>query len=70
MPLRTRSITARKQRSRKPEELVVPLRPRTRNHRRIALEWRDGAGELHMVALSEAQSWPYLNHASDDGTER
>jgi hypothetical protein len=70
MPLRTRSIAARKKRARKPEELLVPLRPRTRNHQRIALEWRDGAGELHMVALSEAQSWPYLNQEQNEGSGR
>ncbi|HMR27912.1 MAG TPA: hypothetical protein PKE21_10575 [Flavobacteriales bacterium] len=28
--------------------------------RRVALQWRDGAGELHIAELSAAQSWPFL----------
>lgn len=31
---------------------------------RVALQWMDGAGELHYEVLSVAQSWPYLKKTS------
>ena len=33
---------------------------RGRRDRTIALQWHDGAGELHVEVLSAAQSWPFL----------
>ncbi|HRD53483.1 MAG TPA: hypothetical protein PKY96_12625 [Flavobacteriales bacterium] len=45
-----------------PEELLVAVRCAKRGKRNcVALQWRDGAGELHIEVLSPAQSWPYLN---------
>lgn len=53
----------RKQRTRtrrQPEELLVCMPARQRQPRTIALQWHDGAGELHIEVLSAAQSWPFL----------
>lgn len=36
-------------------------RERKRKADCVALQWHDGAGELHIELLSPAQSWPYLN---------
>jgi hypothetical protein len=45
-----------------PDELLVAVRcHRKRKPDCVALQWRDGAGELHIELLSPAQSWPYLN---------
>lgn len=45
-----------------PDELLVAVRCAKRGKANcVALQWRDGAGELHIEVLSPAQSWPYLN---------
>ena len=59
---RTRSTVRRKRQERMPEEVLVALRSHSsRKPDRIALQWLDGAGELHYETLSPAQSWPFLN---------
>jgi hypothetical protein len=45
---------------RQPDELLVCMPARGRRERTIALQWHDGAGELHVEVLSAAQSWPFL----------
>lgn len=53
---------SRKRVSRVPEELLVALPGRNgAKPERVALQWHDGAGELHVATLTPAQSWPYLN---------
>lgn len=57
-----RTPVRRKPARRVPDELLVAVRGAQRGRRdRVALQWRDGAGELHIEVLSPAQSWPYLN---------
>ncbi len=52
----------RRQSKRAPDELLVAVRcKRKRKADCVALQWHDGAGELHIELLSPAQSWPYLN---------
>ncbi|MBK9149395.1 MAG: hypothetical protein IPM12_16440 [Flavobacteriales bacterium] len=52
---------ARKPR-RVPDELLTAVRCGKRKKPDcVALQWHDGAGELHIEVLSPAQSWPYLN---------
>lgn len=52
----------RPQPSKAKDELLVAVRCAKRGKRdRVALQWHDGAGELHVEVLSPAQSWPYLN---------
>lgn len=46
---------------RMPIERVTPVRERRSRVRRVACQWRDGAGELHIAELSAAQSWPFLH---------
>lgn len=41
-------------------ETVVLLRPAGRARRRVALQWVDGAGELHYETLSAELSQAYL----------
>lgn len=41
-------------------ERVTLLRGRSPRGQRVACQWRDGAGELHIAELTAAQSWPYL----------
>lgn len=62
----TTRLNARPRASRKPRrspnEVLLALRCRRQDKAdRVALQWRDGAGELHVEVLSPAQSWPYLN---------
>jgi hypothetical protein len=55
-------IPRRKRARRVPDELLIAVR--CAKHGKldcVALQWRDGAGELHVEVLSPAQSWPYLN---------
>lgn len=48
--------------TRVPDELLVAVRcHKSRKPDCVALQWRDGAGELHFEVLSPAQSWPFLN---------
>ncbi|MBK8498674.1 MAG: hypothetical protein IPL52_07620 [Flavobacteriales bacterium] len=53
-----RTHKKRTRRKRQPDELLVRLRGRLA--RTVALQWRDGAGELHYERLTAAQSWPFL----------
>lgn len=48
----------RTRRKRQPDELLVRLRGGS--VRTVALQWRDGAGEMHYERLNAAQSWPFL----------
>ncbi|MBK9177417.1 MAG: hypothetical protein IPM46_14000 [Flavobacteriales bacterium] len=63
MPLRnTKSRNHRKPAARMPDELLVAVRCHSRRKPDcVALQWHDGAGELHFEVLSPAQSWPFLN---------
>lgn len=63
MPLRAnKNRFRRKPQARVPDELLVAVRCRSRRKPDcVALQWHDGAGELHFEVLSPAQSWPYLN---------
>lgn len=57
-----RAPARRKTERRVPDELLTAVRGEQRGRRdRVVLQWRDGAGELHIEVLSPAQSWPYLN---------
>ena len=59
---KSRPPARRKSARQVPDELLVAVRGAQRGRRdRVALQWRDGAGELHFEVLSPAQSWPYLN---------
>lgn len=58
---RTKHSKPAKRMKRIPDELLVALREPRKKATRVALQWRDGAGELHVEVLSPAQSWPYLN---------
>lgn len=62
MSPRQRIASRRKREQRVPDELLVAVRCTPRGKREcVILQWRDGAGELHVEVLSPAQSWPYLN---------
>lgn len=59
---RVKAMKSAKRVKRSPEELLVAVRcHRKRKAECVALQWLDGAGELHVELLSPAQSWPYLN---------
>lgn len=40
--------------------LIKPAAHKGRKPDTVALQWLDGAGELHYEELSPAQSWPFL----------
>ncbi|MBK6626185.1 MAG: hypothetical protein IPJ87_17970 [Flavobacteriales bacterium] len=55
-----RSMRRRRQ-DRMTMERVMLVRERRSRARRVACQWRDGAGELHIAELSAAQSWTFLH---------
>lgn len=60
-PQRSKRIRARKRPNRLQEQVLIAARGgKGRKADTVALQWLDGAGELHYETLSPAQSWPYL----------
>lgn len=60
--MRTMNRKRRSRHAKAMDELLVAVRCAKRGKRDcVALQWHDGAGELHVEVLSPAQSWPYLN---------